>query len=158
MISISPITVVTQKLSERQATISVAESCTGGLLASFLSHSSGSSNFFLGGVVSYANSAKEDILKVDKNFILKYGAVSEPVAKDMARGVRSLFFSDYSLSITGIAGPTGGTDEKPVGTVWIGYCDDRHNIAKKFSFAGDRESIRQQSCEASLRLLLEMME
>ena len=158
MINKSLITLVTQKLSERQATISVAESCTGGLLSSLLSQNSGSSNFFLGGVVSYANSAKEDVLKVKKNSILKFGAVSEIVAQEMAHGVRRLFFTDYSLSITGIAGPTGGTAEKPVGTVWIGYDDVSTNNSKKFFFTGDRDEIRKQSCEASLRLLLELME
>src|SRR5690606_6225357 len=112
--------VVGQLLKGKGATISTAESCTGGALASQLVSVSGSSDYFQGSFVTYSNELKQRILSVDENLFTTVGAVSSEVVEQMADNARCLLATDYCLSVSGIAGPTGGTDEKPVGTVWIG--------------------------------------
>jgi nicotinamide-nucleotide amidase len=140
-------------LIKKKKTISVAESCTGGLLASKITDINGSSKYFYGGVCTYTNKSKIDILQV-KNFILKkYGAVSDEVAMEMAKNVRNKFHSDIGISITGIAGPTGGTKQKPVGTVYIGYSDKKNTFARKFLFGTYRERNRQRAVMSALIIL-----
>lgn len=109
-------------LIEKNLTISTAESCTGGLVAKTITDVGGCSAVYLGGVVSYANEVKTDVLGVQKSTLDTYGAVSEHTAKEMARGVKNLCHADIGISTTGIAGPGGGTKEKPVGTVYVGFC------------------------------------
>ncbi|MCX7834130.1 MAG: competence/damage-inducible protein A [Ignavibacteria bacterium] len=124
--------IVGNLLKLKNLKLATAESCTGGLLANKITDISGSSEYFLGGVNVYSNESKVNILGVNESTIRKYGAVSEETALEMAINVRELFKSDIGISITGIAGPDGGTDEKPVGLVYIGYSDNRKNFVKKF--------------------------
>ncbi|MFH1051452.1 MAG: competence/damage-inducible protein A [bacterium] len=143
-----------QGLSQLKMTVSVAESCTGGLLGGELTSISGSSEYFIGGVIVYSNEAKIKILDVDAKIIENYGAVSEEVVKELARNVRKKFGTDFGIGITGIAGPTGGTEEKPVGTVWIGIADENVTIAQKFIFGNDREINRERAVGTALNMLL----
>jgi nicotinamide-nucleotide amidase len=137
-------------LSERELTISTAESCTGGLVANMLTNVSGSSKYFERGVVCYSNASKVEILKVDEDTIVKFGAVSQEVAMQMAEGVKSTSGASIGLSTTGIMGPTGATTGKPVGLVYIGYCDDKVCTAKKFTFGDDRILNKQRTAQATL--------
>jgi nicotinamide-nucleotide amidase len=134
-------------------TLAVAESCTGGLIAKRLTDRSGSSRWFLGGVVAYADRAKVDHLGVAPDLLARVGAVSEEVARAMADGARSAFGADAGIGITGIAGPTGGTAEKPVGTVWYAVAVGDRVTAEKRVFLGDREAVRERSAQAALNLL-----
>ena len=106
-------------LTENNLTVSTAESCTGGFLASRISSVPGASNYFKGSVIAYSNEVKQDLLKVSQDDLEQYGAVSDEVVCQMARGVRELLHTDYGLATSGIAGPEGGTEDKPVGTIWI---------------------------------------
>ncbi|AET68973.1 competence/damage-inducible protein CinA-like protein [Desulfosporosinus orientis DSM 765] len=142
--------IVGQALSDRNLTISSAESCTGGLLGAALTQEPGSSKIYLGGVVSYSNSLKQDLLGVQEETLKAYGAVSEEVAKEMAEGIRSKTGSDLSISTTGIAGPDGGSNEKPVGLVYIGFATSKGVHAEKFQFYGERDSVRQLTVQAAL--------
>lgn len=135
-------------------TVSCAESCTGGLIGASISSVPGSSSIFLGGVISYSNDVKESVLKVPRDELLKYGAVSMPIARSMALGVIRLIGSDYSVSATGIAGPGGAVPGKPVGTVCIGVSDGCRAISSMYHFDGNRDSIREQTvCEALSMLI-----
>ncbi len=145
--------IVSTRLSGSKKTLSLAESCTGGLLASKLTALPGASKFFLGGVVSYDNSMKIRALGVPESVIEKFGAVSEETATQMAQGVRDETKSDYALSITGIAGPTGGSEHKPIGTIWIGIADANGSQAFHYQFGGDRQLIRERASIAALELL-----
>ncbi|MDR3540143.1 MAG: competence/damage-inducible protein A [Desulfosporosinus sp.] len=142
--------IVGQTLRNKHLTIASAESCTGGLLGAALTQEPGSSEFYLGGVVSYSNSVKQEILGVNEDDLKKFGAVSEEVAKEMAAGVRSKVGSDLAISTTGIAGPDGGSDQKPVGLVYIGLATPEGVQAKRFQFYGERESVRQLTVQAAL--------
>lgn len=144
-------------LTAKELTLSTAESCTGGLIAHRVTNVSGSSGYFLGGIVSYCNDAKERLLGVPHDVILAHGAVSEPVARAMAEGARPAFGADYAVGVTGIAGPTGGTPEKPVGLVYIAVAGPHDTIVTKHFFTGTRESIKEQTAEAALELLLEQL-
>jgi nicotinamide-nucleotide amidase len=147
-------TVVVTLLKERKETLATAESCTGGLIANQITNVSGASEVFLAGYVTYANSAKSDVLNVDSKLIDKHGAVSEAVARAMAEGARRRAASTYGLATTGIAGPTGGSDEKPVGTVYIALASgDSETVAKKFLFSTDRETFKQLAAQAALDFL-----
>ena len=137
-------------LTERGMTISTAESCTGGLVSRRLTEVPGSSKYFLEGVVSYSNEAKIRLLNVPRETIETYGAVSSETAEAMAKGMRKISGADIALSVTGIAGPDGGTPEKPVGTVFIGYSDTHGEGSKKFLFPGDRYLIRWRTSQAAL--------
>ena len=133
-------------LKKYNLTVSTAESCTGGLVASAITEISGSSAFFGMGVVTYANEAKMKLLGVKSDTLTAYGAVSEQTAKEMAEGILSLSDSDVSISVTGIAGPTGGTPEKPVGTVFSAICFKGKTTAYKLHFEGDRNNVRMSAC------------
>lgn len=141
----------------RKMTVSVAESCTGGLLGARMTSVSGSSEYFLGGVIVYSNDAKARLLGVKKRTLEKFGAVSEQCAKEMALSVKKLLRSDFAIAITGIASPLGGTIEKPVGTVFIAAALRNEVVVKRFKFAGGRESIRTQSVEAALDMALKII-
>lgn len=134
--------VVGRLLTERGKTISVAESCTGGLIGHRLTNVQGSSDYFCGGVVSYSNQSKVDILDVSAETIKKYGAVSDKTAQEMARGVRERMKSDLGLAVTGIAGPDGGSKDKPVGTVYIGLCSEEEVFSRRYRFWGRRKQIK----------------
>ena len=147
---------VARLLSKRGATLALAESCTGGLLAKRLTDMPGSSKYFAEGLVTYSNESKERLLGVPHGLILKHGAVSEPVAREMAEGARRGSGADYGLSVTGIAGPDGGTEEKPVGLVFIGISDSQDTYAEKLdltAWARSRDSIRERSTNRAFDLL-----
>ena len=146
--------VVVRLLNQRKQTLATAESCTGGLIANQLTNVSGASEVFLAGYVTYANSAKSDVLNVDSKLIAKHGAVSEAVARAMAEGARARTGSTYGLATTGVAGPTGGSDEKPVGTVYIALAlGDSETVVRKLFFPTDRETFKQLTAQAALDLL-----
>jgi nicotinamide-nucleotide amidase len=146
--------VVVRLLKQRNQTLATAESCTGGLIANKITNVSGASEVFVAGYVTYANAAKSDVLSVDAKLIEKHGAVSETVARAMAEGARARVASNYGLATTGIAGPAGGSDEKPVGTVYIALAaGDSETVAKKFLFPTDREAFKQLAAQSALDLL-----
>ena len=145
--------VVGRLLKERGLTLAIAESCTGGYIASMITNFSGSSEFFERGIVSYSNASKVEILNVDEDIIGKFGAVSFEVARQMAEGIKSISGTDIGLSITGILGPTGGTPEKPVGTVFIGYCDSTVCTAVNIQLGDDRILNKQRASQSALALL-----
>jgi PncC family amidohydrolase len=138
-------------------TVVTAESCTGGLIAHRLTNVSGSSAYVLGGVVAYSNEVKMKVLKVQESTLIAVGAVSEQVAQQMAVGARSLFEADFALSVTGIAGPDGGTDDKPVGLTYIGLASSAGAQVTRFVWDGDRESNKESSAEAALQMLVEAL-
>jgi nicotinamide-nucleotide amidase len=145
--------VVGRMLTERKLTIAVAESCTGGLIADKITDVSGSSNYFERAIISYSNQSKIEGLKVPNELIETNGAVSSEVAKAMAEGVRQVAGTDIGISTTGIAGPTGGSDEKPVGLVWIGYSDKNETLAVKFNFGDNRRRVKERAAQAALELV-----
>ncbi len=141
-------------LTEQKMTVAVAESCSGGLIASRITDVSGSSIYFERGVVTYSNRAKIELLGVPPEIIEKHGAVSEETARLMAEGIRKMAKTDIGLSSTGIAGPTGGSKEKPVGTVYIALSDDKETVCRHFTFRWDRKRNKYVSSETALMLLL----
>jgi len=145
--------VVGQSLKLRGYTLATAESCTGGLVAGRITDVPGSSEYFIEGVVSYSNEAKIDLLGVPKTLIETHGAVSEQVAGAMAAGIRKRAGSTFGMSVTGIAGPSGGSEEKPVGLVYIALADDAQTTTRKFIFPGDRQFIRMLAVNAALDML-----
>jgi nicotinamide-nucleotide amidase len=147
-----------QRLRADGLTLCTAESCTGGLIASRLTDISGSSAYLLGGVVAYSNEAKSALLHVRQGTLIAYGAVSEPTAAEMATGARALFGTDYALSVTGIAGPGGGTPEKPVGLTYIGLASADGVQVRRFVWEGDRLENKRQSADAALQLLLDALD
>lgn len=144
---------VHQLLTERGKTLAVAESCTGGTIASRFTAMAGSSAYFLAGVVAYANEAKRDILGVNYDDIMRYGAVSEQVARQMAEGARRITGADYAIATTGIAGPTGGTTQKPVGTVWIAVATPQGTIATLRPSGTDRSQIINRASAYAIEML-----
>ena len=144
---------VGQLLSERHRTLALAESCTGGLISHRITGIAGSSAYYLGGVTSYANDVKVKLLGVTPATLEKYGAVSQETALEMSHGIRERIGADFGLSVTGIAGPGGGTPEKPVGTVWISIAQAKNHEAKLFQFHGDRERIVLGTSQAALNWL-----
>jgi nicotinamide-nucleotide amidase len=143
-------------LTERGATLALAESCTGGLLAKRLTDMAGSSAYFMEGLVTYSNDAKERLLGVPHDLLMEHGAVSEPVARAMAEGVREDAGTDYGLSVTGVAGPDGGTEEKPVGLVFVGISDEDGTTVERLdlsAFRRSREVIRERSTNRAFDLL-----
>ena len=142
---------LSELLTAKSLTISVAESCTGGLIGHLITSIPGSSEYFMGGIISYSNQAKCDLLRVSPDTLDRYGAVSDQTAKEMAMGVKERFKSDIGLSVSGIAGPDGGSDEKPVGTVFMGFCfGNDEPCSVKYLFKGNREEIKQQTAETAL--------
>jgi nicotinamide-nucleotide amidase len=145
-------------LQERGLKLVLAESCTGGLLGSRITDVSGSSEYFLGGVVAYAYEAKVDLLNVSWDTLNTKGAVSRETVLEMADGVRNLMRADIAVSVSGIAGPGGGTSEKPVGTTWIGLVAQDGAWAKTFQFSGGRAQNKVLAVEAALTLLLDYLQ
>jgi len=140
-------------LQLRKKTVSLAESCTGGGIGEKITRIAGSSQYFHMGLVTYSNEAKSRLLGIDPALIEKHGAVSKEVAAAMAQGVRKMGRADFGLAVTGIAGPDGGSDDKPVGTVYIALSSDEHTMAKRFSFSGDRAEVRERAKQAALEFL-----
>ncbi len=139
------------------STLSLAESCTGGLISAKITQSPGSSDYFLGCAVTYSNTSKARVLGVSQDILVKPGAVSEETAIEMAEGATKTFLSDYAASVTGIAGPGGGTHRKPVGTVCIGITDGRRSLAFTKCFEGTRDEVREQTAEAVFELLADFI-
>lgn len=137
-------------------TLATAESCTGGMIGAALTDVPGSSHVYKGGIISYTNEAKQNLLGVDGDVLKTQGAVSAPVARAMAEGVRKVLGSDIAVSVTGLAGPGGDEFGNFVGTVFIGYADEKTSFAVKFRFFGSREEVRAQATEKALQLILEM--
>ena len=146
-----------RRLVPRGETITVVESCTGGALASALTGMSGSSQWFRLGLVTYADQFKTDLLGVSQKSLESEGAVSRTVVQEMVKGAIKLARADYGIAISGIAGPGGGTKEKPVGMVWFGFGYKGHVEAVRMQFSGDRNAVRVQSVEFSLRKMLQLM-
>ncbi|KHN51308.1 nicotinamide-nucleotide amidase [Pectobacterium fontis] len=147
---------VGEKLKARGATLTCAESCTGGWLAKSITDIAGSSGWFDYGFVTYSNLAKQRLVKVKMETLERYGAVSEEVVNEMAAGALQAADADFAISISGVAGPDGGTEEKPVGTVWFGFTDKQGGaFAQTMRFSGDRNAIRLQSVHFALQTLLD---
>ena len=145
-------------LKDRHCTVATAESCTGGKVASLITSVSGSSEYYKGSVVSYCNEVKADVLGVSRADLEKYGAVSSTVAEQMASGVRRLLKTDYAVATTGIAGSTGGSDEKPVGTVWIAVATPTKVVSRKYVFGKDRSINIERFAASALSMLIVEME
>jgi len=144
-----------QRLTRLKATLATAESCSGGLIAHRLTNAPGASAYFLGGVIAYSNAVKRALLNVSEEALDAHGAVSEPVARQMVEGALVRFGSDYALGVTGIAGPGGGTSDKPVGLVYIAVSGPNGTRVVHHVFEGTREQVKQQTAEAALQLLWE---
>lgn len=145
--------IVGRLLKEKKQTLSLAESCSGGMIAHLITSVPGSSEYFMGSVVSYSYESKENLLGVKKETLTKFGAVSEEVVVEMAVGANKTFHTDWAVSASGIAGPTGGMEGKPVGTVWIAVAGPEGVKAKKFQFGGDRERNIQMTAITALNML-----
>ena len=135
--------------------LATAESCTGGGIGAAITAVSGSSAVYKGGIISYQNEVKRDLLGVSESDLESLGPVSAPVAEQMATGVRKALKADVSVSVTGLAGPGGDEFGNPVGTVYIGYADEKGTFARKFLFDGNREDVRNQAIENALKIILE---
>lgn len=136
-------------------TLATAESCTGGGIGEALTSVPGSSCVYRGGIISYTNDVKHQLLGVSEQLLSEKGAVCGPVAEQMAIGVRKLLNADISVSVTGLAGPGGDDFGNPVGTVYIGYCDGNGCFSREFLFSGDREAVRRQAIENALLIIVE---
>ncbi|MFZ3071930.1 MAG: CinA family protein [Thermodesulfobacteriota bacterium] len=147
------LTEIARKLVKKGLTIAVAESCTGGLLSSVLTNVPESSTWFKGGVVAYTNEVKKRILGVKAGTLKKYGAVSEETALELAKGVREKLKTDIGISVTGLAGPGGGTKKTPVGTIFIGVDDGKETLVKRLNLKGSRVKIKKKAVQAALRFL-----
>lgn len=145
-------------LSRRAWHLTTAESCTGGLIAHRITNVSGSSNYFERGFITYSNEAKMEMLKVPEDVLIAHGAVSEPCARAMAEGARKTAGSEVGLSVTGIAGPSGGTPEKPVGTVFMALSLPSGTRCNRFQFQGGRIRIKEQTADAALEMLREALQ
>ncbi len=149
---------VGELLLQKGLWLATAESCTGGLVGHLITNVSGSSNYYRGGVISYANDAKVVLLGVSPATLAHYGAVSEQTVLEMARGVRKALQADIGIAISGIAGPTGGTPEKPVGTVWVGLSASHGELVDHHVWKGDRLAVKEQSARKALELVLEYLQ
>ncbi|WP_413586260.1 CinA family protein [Bdellovibrio sp. HCB274] len=147
-----------RSLRDQKLTVGFAESCTGGALSAFLTEQAGISDIFLGSVVSYSNEAKVDLLGVRRDTLMQEGAVSESVARQMAHGVRRQLKTDWSVAVTGIAGPSGGTPTKPVGTVCFAIAGPNFEVSRKEFFSGDRKAIQQAAVDLSVSWLVEILD
>ena len=137
--------------------LSLAESCTGGMIGCKITSVSGASAFFMGSAVTYSNESKEKILGVSHKSLMDHGAVSEAVAKEMAEGSLKVYGSDIAASVTGIAGPDGGTPEKPVGTVWMAVTDGKRTVAYENHFEGSRDDIRELTSDILMVRIIEFI-
>lgn len=144
-------------LKAREWWLAVAESCTGGLLGHYITNVPGASAYFRGGVIAYDNQVKIQLLGVPPEVLQTHGAVSEIAVRAMARGVQRLLHAHVALAISGIAGPTGGTPTKPVGTTWIGLATPQGTWARRFLFSGTREEIKHQAAQHALSWLVEVL-
>ena len=144
-------------LLARGEILSTAESCTGGLISALITSLPGSSAWFTGGVVSYANEVKTGLLNVPEEIIAIHGAVSEACALAMASGAAKALHTTHCLAVTGIAGPGGGSPDKPVGTVWLAWCVAGQATARRFLFTGDRAAVRDQAAQAALEELVRLL-
>jgi len=138
-------------------TLSIAESCTGGMFSNNLTNYPGASNYFMGGIIAYNNDIKINILHVPFDIIYTYGAVSGKTALAMAKGVRELFDTDIGIGITGICGPTGGTTAKPVGLVFVGGVFQETEVIKEFNFEGDRMEVKKSAVEEAMNTVIELL-
>lgn len=145
-------------MHERGLTLASAESCTGGLVSHRITNVSGSSEFFPGGLVTYSYESKANLLEVPWEILNGHGAVSKETVLAMARGARKLFGTDISVSVSGIAGPTGGTPEKPVGTTWVGLSTTDGEWGRHFVWEGDRQGNKLESSEAALQMVVDYLE
>lgn len=145
--------IIGKLLFEKNQTIAAAESCTGGYISHLITSVAGSSAYFKGAIIAYANEIKEKELNVNPGDIKKHGAVSQEVAEQMANGIRKKYNTDYGIGITGIAGPAGGSEEKPVGTVWVAVASSKNIISKKFTFGDNRERNIKKAAVAALNML-----
>ncbi len=136
-------------------TIATAESCTGGGIGEALTSVPGSSSVFKGGIISYCDEIKHKLLGVPQDVLQQYGAVSAPVAEAMAKGARSALNAHMAISATGLAGPAGDSYGNPVGTVFIGWCDEKDSFAREYHFTGDREEVRSKTVETALQMIAE---
>ena len=152
------IELLVQILKEKQMTIATAESCTGGLLGKCITDISGSSAVYPGGVISYCNRVKHEVLGVEQALLDRLGPVSMAVAQQMAAGVRRTVGADVGVGITGIAGPNSDETGRPVGLVYIGVSDGRTDIVREYRFDGDRNAVRAQAAEAAAELALELIQ
>lgn len=144
-----------REMIESNLTLSVAESCTGGLIAHYITEIPGASNYFELGIVAYSNDAKMNLLGVRETSLIEFGAVSETVAREMALGVAAVSGSQCAISVTGIAGPGGGSPDKPVGTVYVGVFHSAWKTCKveRYDFTGSRSEIKEKTAETAVRLL-----
>ena len=149
--------IVGNLLVQHKLTLSVAESCTGGLIGHLITNVPGSSAYFRGGTLAYANEIKMGLLGVSRETLDQYGAVCKQTVLEMAKGVRKQLGTDLGISVSGIAGPGGGTPEKPVGLVWVGLSAPDREIAKCFHFIGNRQDVKQQSAEQALEILADYL-
>lgn len=149
---------IAEYLRSKGKTLALAESCTGGLISQLITSRPGASEFYLGCAVTYSNQAKEQILGVSHETLMEHGAVSEETAKEMAAGARRVFGSDIAASVTGIAGPGGATDEKPVGMVCIAATDGVNTVSSINRFGGDRDMVRASSVAAAARAIMKILE
>ena len=150
--------IVGKLLFEKKKTIATAESCTGGYLAHLITKVAGSSDYYMGSVIAYSNKVKELELAVSADTLAEYGAVSKPVVEQMAKAIREKFNTDYGIATSGIAGPTGGTDEKPVGMVWIAVASKSDVVSEKYLFGKNRERNIQKAANSALNMLKKEVE
>ena len=154
-----PLVVLAERLQGvcvgRGLTVATGESCTGGLVAHLITEVDGSSGYFLGGIVSYSNEAKQSLLDVPREVLDAHGAVSAQVARAMAEGARARYGASFAVAVTGIAGPAGGTDAKPVGLTYVATADDDGVEVRRFHWTGDRTTNKRESARAALELLIE---
>ncbi len=154
----SLVEMLVSRLVAAGASVCTAESCTGGLIAKTFTDRAGSSDWFERGFVSYSNLAKSEMLGVPAGVIAEYGAVSEAVASAMAAGALRHSAAGYALAVTGVAGPGGGSADKPVGTVWIAVASANQQRAQRFRFEGNRSAVREATCVAAIEMLLELLD
>jgi nicotinamide-nucleotide amidase len=145
-------------LNEQHLTLGLAESCTGGMVASYVTDIAGASEYFEGAIVAYSNQVKERVLGVPASTLERHGAVSAETVVAMAKGARKVLHVDVAVAITGVAGPSGGTLDKPVGLTYIGLCSARGELWRKYIWKGDRRQNREQAARAALELLKEHLE
>ena len=153
----SPLELLHKRLCESGLTISTAESCTGGMLAMLMTEKSGSSQYFKGSIVAYSNQIKVDLLDVSEEALSKYGTVSEDVVLQMLEGCEKRFHTDIVCAVSGIAGPDGGSEEKPVGTVYLGVKSLDKLMVEKCFFTGNRDEVRKKSCESVILKILRIL-
>ena len=145
------------RLREKGCTLSIAESCTGGLISDRITNVSGSSDYFMGGMVTYSDESKAEHLGIPSAIIKRHGAVSSQVARRMAQGVRKAFHTTFGLSTTGVAGPTGGTKRSPIGRVFIGIANGRRTWVRKLDLKGSRREIKEKAAEESLQFFYKIL-